>query len=937
MIDKEKISLNTINSEEKDHSATPSTIEELTRQLQLAEDLTAGYRASARFHSMRSDGIFSALAAERHYRDLEHASLSWKVTRPLRAVRSLLSGRTASGRPLKDVAKRVKEIAQEEGMQGVWARINMRLPDVRLPVFLKKQAPVTTVKTQTKNKKKQVEEIMLSPVSENQLNSFTPLFLIVAELSIPQCAKYRVWQRKEALESLGWSVKVVEWYDLGRVLSLLQICTRVIFYRVPGNKEGMILIKEANRLSLNPWWEVDDLIFDPVAYEKNSNLETLSAAERRGVLEGVVYYRAALKACHRAIASTRGLAACMKDAGVQDVSIIENALDVETLIQADRLYGGGKASSTRSDQDIIIFYGSGTKTHDIDFRTAAAGIEAAMVADARLRLQIVGDLTLPSNFARFGQRVEKLTGRNYGAYLELLSKADIAIAPLEETIFNDAKSNIKYLEASILGVPSVCSPAQAFQDVIESGENGYLAKTDGEWTAHLLALAESAVLRQKMGNRARSDMTKRYDPATIALHQVQPACGLPTMPVRKALRVMMVNVFFEPRSFGGATLVVEEMAKALQKRGTDIAVMTSRPYLPDHFDAAVRYHLNDMPVLSVPVQDDAIAGLDNPSTGEVFRDWVTAWAPDVVHFHATQGLGVALIRVCQELGIPYVVTLHDAWWLCERQFMVKANGQYCFQKKIDLRVCQTCIPGARHLSERTILMHESLKYASALLSPSQSHLDLYLANGFSSDRLIVNKNGFIWPKRPHLRRQPGEKIRFGYVGGNESVKGFHLIKKAFESLESDNWELVIVDNTLNLGFKSINIGHWKIKGSIKVIPSYTHQDVDDFFDKIDVLLFPSQWKESFGLTVREALARDVWVIVTAPGGQSEDVIHGVNGTHITLDGQAYELEQAIAALIDNESFLDHYTNPAKNELSTYETQADQLLQIYDSFLPSEAR
>ena len=53
---------------------------------------------------------------------------------------------------------------------------------------------------------------------------------------------------------------------------------------------------------------------------------------------------------------------------------------------------------------------------------------------------------------------------------------------------------------------------------------------------------------------------------------------------------------------------------------------------------------------------------------------------------------MGLVEAAQEAGIPTVVTLHDAWWLCERMFMVRANGQYCGQTAIDADVCATCVP-----------------------------------------------------------------------------------------------------------------------------------------------------------------------------------------------------------------------------------------------------
>jgi len=45
--------------------------------------------------------------------------------------------------------------------------------------------------------------------------------------------------------------------------------------------------------------------------------------------------------------------------------------------------------------------------------------------------------------------------------------------------------------------------------------------------------------------------------------------------------------------------------------------------------------------------------------------------------------------------------------------------------------------------------------------------------------------------------------------------------------------------------------------------------MDDFYAEIDVLLFLSQWKETFGLTIREALARGIRVIQTDSGGTTE--------------------------------------------------------------------
>src|SRR5208282_4721991 len=145
--------------------------------------------------------------------------------------------------------------------------------------------------------------------------------------------------------------------------------------------------------------------------------------------------------------------------------------DAETLALAARLRGA------RTPHDgIVIAYGSGTKTHDADFREAAPALLRLLRSRADVRLRIVGELNLPPGFEVFGARVEWLAPVPYARFMQLLAESDINIAPLEPTLFNDAKSNIKFLEAAILGVPSVCSPRANFTAVMQDGGNGLLAE-----------------------------------------------------------------------------------------------------------------------------------------------------------------------------------------------------------------------------------------------------------------------------------------------------------------------------------------------------------------------------------------------------------------------------------------------------------------------------
>jgi glycosyltransferase involved in cell wall biosynthesis len=897
----------------------------------MADDHPGDTEAVRLTHLVRTLSLSASLQADRAAAEageahawrreaaLLRASLFWRLTAPARLVLDLARGRAPFGLPLRQGLARARAIADDEGLAEAARRAR---------AWLRRNRPAKADLAPRKPAPADQGSPYAQKLGEPPGRILAQNILIIAELTLPQCAKYRVFQKQAHFAALGIPCRVVNWHDTAACRAAASLATAAIFYRVPGFPPVLALIEECKRLQLPIWWEVDDLIFDEAQYLQNRNLEHLDADLRRSILSGVPLYRSAMLACGRGIASTARLAQAMRDAGLRDVQVIENALDAETLAIAERL-----RNVPRPAGDVVMTYGSGTRTHDADFAAAAPGLLAALRARPQLRLRIVGELNLPADFAPFDDRIERVSKTHYAAYLAWLAKSDISIAPLEDTVFNDAKSNIKFLEAAVLGVASVCSPRATFRTIVTHGVNGMLAEGADAWEKALLALTDDAALRKRLGEAARASVLAQYAPEAVAQGQVAPLlAGLETRPAAP-LRVLAANVYFWPQSFGGATIVAEEMARRLHARNdTIVHVVTGAAdadpgLLPGQ--SMVRYDM-EVPEKSAMMvaamrlpAGDAILGFDNPRIGEAFADVLDAVRPDVVHLHAIQGLSASLALACLERRIPYVVTLHDAWWLCARQFMVQGDGTYCFQTEIDIRVCNACVPGAAHLRRRYDLLMEVLRGASLLLAPSEAHRRLYLAQGLAPAQIKVAPNGVRHPASPPAARPlTSGRLTFAYVGGDVAVKGFGLVKRVFESLTRADWHLVMVDNTKNLGFSSIDVSAWKTRGSIETVPAYTQETMDSFFAGIDVLLFPSQWKESFGLTVREALLRGVWVIATEGGGAAEAIADGRNGTLIPLDGRPDHLRAAVSTLLDRPEQLASVSPP--DGIIDFAAQAEQL-------------
>lgn len=131
-------------------------------------------------------------------------------------------------------------------------------------------------------------------------------------------------------------------------------------------------------------------------------------------------------------------------------------------------------------------------------------------------------LLYPDYFDKLGLRehpqVEVFTGveiQDYFAWLED-KQIDIGLAPLCESEFNKAKSNIKYLEFSALHIPGIYADMEPYNKDVVKGSTGFLAKTYDQWMYCLRKLITDPVLRAEMGDKAHFDVRMRYDQRIIS-------------------------------------------------------------------------------------------------------------------------------------------------------------------------------------------------------------------------------------------------------------------------------------------------------------------------------------------------------------------------------------------------------------------------------------
>lgn len=91
-----------------------------------------------------------------------------------------------------------------------------------------------------------------------------------------------------------------------------------------------------------------------------------------------------------------------------------------------------------------------------------------------------------------------------------LSGIDIGIMPLPDDPWARGKCGLKGLQYMALGIPTVMSPVGVNQEIIQHGQNGYLASGTEEWVNIISQLIESKELRDRVGAVARRTVEEKY-------------------------------------------------------------------------------------------------------------------------------------------------------------------------------------------------------------------------------------------------------------------------------------------------------------------------------------------------------------------------------------------------------------------------------------------
>lgn len=166
--------------------------------------------------------------------------------------------------------------------------------------------------------------------------------------------------------------------------------------------------------------------------------------------------------------------------------------------------------SYKSSHTIPRVLWAGSATHSADLDLVVPAIKQ-ILDEKKYSVQFIFMGMMPAEFdyqrnpeaLAYGNSVLQFPScplMHYPGALNLIAP-DIALMPLVDNIFNQSKSNIKYLEMTMASAVCIASDVGPYEDTIQNGFDGYLCSGEDDWYIRINRMLDDVVAsRIRFGN-----------------------------------------------------------------------------------------------------------------------------------------------------------------------------------------------------------------------------------------------------------------------------------------------------------------------------------------------------------------------------------------------------------------------------------------------------
>jgi len=353
------------------------------------------------------------------------------------------------------------------------------------------------------------------------------------------------------------------------------------------------------------------------------------------------------------------------------------------------------------------------------------------------------------------------------------------------------------------------------------------------------------------------------------------------------MKLLIYSHFFAP-SVGGVETIVRSLAEGLI----------------EHKDAHGRQEFE----VTVATQTAASPAGDQAFAFRVIRQpraaalWRLIRRCDVVHLAGPAVLPMALAALARK---PFVVEHHGYQSICLNGLLVhQPDGATCpghFQARhySECLSCERAATGRNGLLAlvRTIIRNRLVRRAKANIAVSV-HVERRVA--LPNSKIIYHG---IDPAAPAPESAASGRVCFAYVGRFVPEKGIEVLLKAAAAIRkqrSDFAVKLIGDGPERRKLEELIVRH-NLQDTVAITGFLVGHALQEALRDVSVVVMPSVWEETAGLSAIEQMMRGRLVIASQAGGLAE--VLGDAGLTFAL-GSSEELSRCMLEVLDQPSLVE---------------------------------
>lgn len=160
--------------------------------------------------------------------------------------------------------------------------------------------------------------------------------------------------------------------------------------------------------------------------------------------------------------------------------------------------------NTAVEQDDVFGWAGTTMSHPTDLQVCSRSVQ--QLIDDGYNFRVIGPKSNVKEQLKLTEEPEYSGLVKIEDWIQETARLKVAMAPLEISKFNNAKSRLKVIEASAAGIPWVASPRQEYRRFHRESGAGLLADTPKDWYKSIKQLLDDEPLRKELGERGREYM-----------------------------------------------------------------------------------------------------------------------------------------------------------------------------------------------------------------------------------------------------------------------------------------------------------------------------------------------------------------------------------------------------------------------------------------------